>query len=99
MDNLEKYERTSEGCWKDCRKKGGKCSLCGESGYCCRNEYHPTWNGDCPIRAIQAARKNGHDCVSPKHAQVAGKNKFKELVGFMIHLFHKYNSKNCFFLF
>ena len=79
MNNLVEYERTSEVCWKECNKKGGQCSVCGESGFCCRNEYHPTWNGNCPIKAIQAARKNGHDCVSPKHAQVTGEKTLRSL--------------------
>ena len=66
----EWWERTSEQCWRSCDKKGGKCSYCGESGYCCRNEDHPTWNGNCPAKAIQAARKHAHDCVLLKQGLV-----------------------------
>ena len=66
LNGLEEYERTSQQCWTDCGKKGGKCSVCGEFGYCCRNKYHPSWNGNCPIGAIRAARQDGHDCTQPK---------------------------------
>ena len=62
----EYWERTSEQCWRTCDKKGGKCSDCGKNGFCCRNEDHPTWNGNCPTQAIKAASKDKHDCVSPK---------------------------------
>ena len=58
------WELTGDGCWDQCGN-GGKCSICGESGFCCRNEDHPTWNGDCPTEAIQAALNDRHQCVAP----------------------------------
>ena len=61
--HLGSWEATDDPCWEQCDKKGGKCSICGESGYCCRNEDHPTWNGDCPAGAIQAAFKEKHRCI------------------------------------
>ena len=81
----EEWERTSEKCYRKCDRKGGKCSICGELGFCCRNEDHPTWNGNCPIGAIQAARKNGHNCVQPKIAGKLSNNKLLSLV------FYDYN--------
>ena len=61
----EEWEVTSERCWHRCGQKGGKCSYCGENGYCCRNTHHP-WNGDCPAEAIEITRTYGHDCVQKK---------------------------------
>ena len=63
---LESWVVTDVPCWHQCDKKGGKCSTCGEFGYCCRNGDHPTWNGDCPTGAIQAALEDRHRCVAPK---------------------------------
>ena len=60
------WKFTGEDCWDECDQRGGKCLICGESGYCCRNEDHPTWNGDCPTEAIQAALKDRHKCLA-KH--------------------------------
>ena len=45
--------------------RAGKCSVCGEYGYCCRNEDRD-WNGDCPTGAIQATSSIRHECVVPQ---------------------------------
>ena len=63
----ESWESTGVNCWDQCGQKGGKCSVCGESGYCCRNK---DWKGDCPTGAIQAAWKDRHDCVAPKQGSL-----------------------------
>ena len=60
------WERTSEECWEQCHEKGGRCSFCGENGYCCRRQNHSTWNGNCPLRGILTAAKDKHVCVSSK---------------------------------
>ena len=63
--NYLEWKSTGYKCWNECRQ-GGKCSICGESGYCCRNEDHPTFNKDCPTGAIQAPLKDKtHYCVVP----------------------------------
>ena len=50
-------------CWRQCNKRGGKCSYC--DGYCCNGKAgtYPGWNGDCPAGAIAVAPLNGHRCV------------------------------------
>ena len=62
-DNI--WQRTRENCWEQCEKKGGRCPFCGENGFCCRGERHPTWNGNCPIQSLRVARTDEHDCVAP----------------------------------
>ena len=62
-----KWEKTNEeSCWDKCGEKGGKCSFCGRSGFCCRKQMQSTWNGNCPIEGMQAALEYRHVCVSPK---------------------------------
>ena len=65
LDDVACWELSLGGCGK-----GGKCSVCGESGYCCRNYDNPTSNGDCPTGAIQAASKDIHQCVVPKQGSL-----------------------------
>ena len=64
------WKLTDKNCWDECNHRGGKCLICGESGYCCRNEDHPTWNGDCPTGAIKAALNDRHQCVAPKQGSL-----------------------------
>ena len=66
---LESWKLTGVECWDQCGQ-GGKCSICGEFGYCCRNEDHPSWNKDCPTGAIQAAWNDRHQCVAPKQGSL-----------------------------
>ena len=76
----EPWKLTGKNCWNECNQRGGKCLICGESGYCCRNEDQPlwaqrgmhidTWNGDCPFGAIQAALKDRHQCLAPKQGSL-----------------------------
>ena len=66
---LESWKLTGVECWDQC-PHGGKCSICGESGYCCRNEDTPSWNKDCPTGAIQAAWKDRHQCVALKQGSL-----------------------------
>ena len=47
---LESWVATDVPCSHQCDKKGD----------------HFTWNGDCPIGAIQAALEDRHRCVAPK---------------------------------
>ena len=51
-------------CWKECNRRGGKCTFCGE-GYCCNGKQgtYPGWNGNCPNDAIAVAPQNGHKCI------------------------------------
>lgn len=64
---------TSKKCLSICGKRG-KCPLCGDYNFCCRKKLGNFGdNGDCPTRAIQAARLNKNDCVSPRYAQIPGK--------------------------
>ena len=55
-----------KGCWKDCNKRGGKCSYCGD-GYCCNGQKgtYEGWNGDCPAGAIAVSPLKGHKCINP----------------------------------
>ena len=52
-------------CWKDCNKRGGKCSFCGD-GYCCNGQKgtYAGWNGDCPAGAIAVSPLKGHKCIN-----------------------------------
>ena len=54
----------NEVCWRECNKRGGKCSFCGD-GYCCNGKKgtYPGWNGNCPEGAIAVAPLNGHRCI------------------------------------
>ena len=59
------WELTGAECWSECSENGGRCSQCGQNGYCCRNYDEPS-NGNCPPNAIQAALTDRHQCVAPK---------------------------------
>ena len=55
----------NEVCWRECNRRGGKCSFCGD-GYCCNGKEgsYDGWNGDCPDGAIAVAPLKGHRCIN-----------------------------------
>ena len=57
-------------CWKECNKRGGKCSYC-DDGFCCNGKEgtYPGWNGDCPTGAIAVAPLKGHRCI--RHSETS----------------------------
>ena len=61
------YEQKDNGdCWYTCGEKGGKCSICGDNGFCC-SAVDGAQNGDCPQMAIESVANAGHHvCSVPK---------------------------------
>jgi len=49
-------------CWKSCGTTGGRCSACGEGGYCCRQGWT-----DCPSVMSSISTHGYHTCIVCKH--------------------------------